>query len=50
MDLVKREKRYEGERDMVEWSVREFVRCEPLDEMDGGDGENLRELEDGNLR
>ena len=32
---------------MVEWDIRECVECEPLDHMDGGDEENLRNLSYG---
>ena len=37
-----RERRDVGkwERNMVEWGVWEYVRWEPLDEMNGEDGEN----------
>ena len=46
MDLVKREKIYEGEgqRNMVEWGVEECVECETLYLMDSGYEENLMNL------
>ena len=38
-----------GERDMVRWGVELCIVCEPSDQMEGGDGEKLREIENENL-
>ena len=42
---------YEGERgrerDIVEWGVEECDECEPLDQMNDGDKENLKNLSYG---